>query len=70
MNRPKVVLRAVASLDGKPLFVPCVAEEWLKFIHEPDAILLDESEFGGDGCEPPPLRPVDGDPQHLYQGFL
>ena len=70
MNRPKVVLRTVASLDGKVLSVPCAGEEWLKFTHKPDVILLDESEFGGDDWEPPPLPPVDGDPQPLYQDFL
>ena len=70
MNRSKVILRTVASLDGKVLSVSCAVEEWLKFTHNPDVILLDESEFGGDDWEPPPLPPIDGDPQLLYQDFL
>lgn len=71
MNRPKVVVRAVASVDGRVMSAPCAAEEWLKFTHKPDAVLLDSSALpGGGDWEPWPLPPFDGDPQPLYQDFL
>ncbi len=71
MNRPKVVVRAVASVDGRVVSAPCAGEQWLRFAHKPDAVLLDSSELpGGGDWEPWPLPPFDGDPQSLYQDFL
>ena len=71
MNRPKVVVRAVASVDGRAISAPSAGEEWLRFTHKPEAVLLDGSELpGGDDWEPWPLPPFEGDPQSLYQDFL
>jgi 2,5-diamino-6-(ribosylamino)-4(3H)-pyrimidinone 5'-phosphate reductase len=71
MNRPKVVVRAVASVDGRAISAPCAAEGWLRFTHKPEAVLLDGSELpGGDDWEPWPLPSFEGDPKPLYQDFL
>ena len=47
MNKPKVVVRAVASVDGRVMSAPCAGEEWLRFAHKPDAVLLDSSALPG-----------------------
>lgn len=71
MNRPKVVVRAVASADGKVMSAPCAIEEWLEFTHRPDAMLLDHLDLpGGEEREPWPLPAFRGESQHLYQDFL
>ena len=70
MNKPNVVVHAVASADGRVISAPAAAEEWLRFTHKPEAVLLDRGVLEGGDWEPWPLPPCEGDPQPLYQDFL
>ncbi len=90
MNRPRVIVHATASVDGRLTLAPDAlllygderwqaidrpdgpfsVHRWLRATHQPGATLEGSGSFLGEGTEPEPLPPVEGDPAALYQDFL